>query len=67
VEIVTPTSSKGIHMKEKKAKTLGVNMKAELAAEIEERADTMSISVSKYCKTVLGRWVKSGEKLKLEE
>jgi len=54
-------------MKEKKAKTIGINMKADLAAQLEERAEAMSISVSKYCKTILGRWVESGEKLKLEE
>ena len=53
--------------KEKTAKTIGINMKNELADELVRRADSMHMSVSKYCKIILTEWIKSDRKLKLEE
>ena len=49
------------------AKTIGINMKKELADEIEKRAKSMHLSTGKYCKLILGQWLASGKKLKLEE
>jgi len=48
-------------------KTLGINMKTEMADELEERAQSMHLSTAKYCKLVLSDWLASGKKLKLEE
>ena len=51
----------------KGTKTIGINMCSKVAEELERRADSMHISKSKYCKIVLGEWMKSGKRLKLEE
>jgi len=51
----------------KGSKTLGINMPAKMAAELEKRADSMSISKSNYCKIVLREWLASGKKLSLSE
>ncbi len=51
----------------KGTKTIGINMPDKMANDLEKRADSMHISKSKYCKIVLGEWLKSGKKLKLEE
>lgn len=51
----------------KGTKTIGINMPKEMADELEQRADSMHISKSKYCKTVLGSWLKSGKKLEFKE
>ncbi len=51
----------------KGTKTIGINMDAKLADELEKRAKSMHLSVSKYCKIILTRWIGSGRKLKLEE
>jgi hypothetical protein len=51
----------------KGTKTIGINMPDKMAAELEKRADSMHISKSKYCKIVLGEWLKSGKKLSLGE
>jgi hypothetical protein len=48
-------------------KTIGINMKKEVANELERRADSMHLSVSKYVKLVLMDWLESGEKLRLRE
>jgi len=48
-------------------KAIGVSMKKVMADDIEDRAKSMGISTSKYIKTVLGRWLESGEKLTLSE
>lgn len=51
----------------KGTKTIGINMAVEMAREIEGRAQSMGVSTGMYCKTVLGRWIASGEKLVLSE
>jgi cyclopropane fatty-acyl-phospholipid synthase-like methyltransferase len=48
-------------------KTIGINMSAEMAKELTKRADSMHLSVSKYCKIILQQWLDSGEKLNLTE
>ena len=48
-------------------KTIGINMKKEMADEIERRASSMQLSTGAYCKIILGQWVESGKKLKLQE
>ena len=52
---------------DKETKTIGINMKKEMAAELEVRATSMHLSVSKYCKIILSQWLTSDQKLKLEE
>lgn len=51
----------------KDSKTIGINMSKKMADELEKRADSMHLSVSKYCKLILMNWVESGKKLKLQE
>ena len=51
----------------KGTKTVGINMKLNMANELNTRADSMHISVSKYCKLILQQWIDSGKKLKLAE
>jgi len=51
----------------KGSKTIGINMPAKMAADIEKRAESMSISTSNYCKIVLREWLASGKKLTLGE
>ena len=51
----------------KERKTIGINMKQEMADEIERRAHSMQLSMGAYCKIILGQWIESGEKLKLQE
>ncbi len=51
----------------KGSKTIGINMPAKMAADIEKRAESMSISKSNYCKIVLQQWIDSGKKLTLGE
>jgi hypothetical protein len=51
----------------KDTKTIGVNFGEKMVAEIEQRADSLHISKSKYCKIVLQQWVASGKKLTLGE
>jgi len=51
----------------KGTKTIGINMDAKLADELEKRASSMYISTSKYCKLILTQWIDSGKKLKLAE
>ena len=48
-------------------KTIGINMKQEMADELEKRAKSMLISTSNYSRIILGQWLASGKKLKLEE
>ncbi|MCK4563221.1 MAG: hypothetical protein KAU94_00945 [Verrucomicrobia bacterium] len=48
-------------------KTIGINMKQEMADDLEKRASSMLISTSKYCKIILSQWLASGKKLQLEE
>jgi hypothetical protein len=47
--------------------TIGINMEDKMADDLEKRANSMHISKSKYCKIVLGEWLKSGKKLTLNE
>jgi hypothetical protein len=51
----------------KGTKTIGINMAAEMADELTNRAESMHLSVSKYCKIILQDWVESGNKLNLTE
>jgi hypothetical protein len=51
----------------KGTKTIGIIMKLDMADEIERRAKSMSISTGSYCKIILGQWIESGKKLKLQE
>jgi hypothetical protein len=51
----------------KDTKTIGINMNTKMADELEARANSMHLSVSKYCKIILGDWLTSGKKLKLAE
>ena len=51
----------------KNTKTIGINMNAKMAEDLEKRASSMHLSTSKYCKVILNDWLKSGKKLKLEE
>lgn len=51
----------------KNTKTIGINMKKEMATELERRAASMQLSTGAYCKIILGEWIRSGKKLTLEE
>ena len=51
----------------KNTKTIGINMKKEMSDELERRAKSMQLSTGSYCKIILGQWLSSGEKLKLQE
>jgi predicted DNA-binding protein len=51
----------------KKSKTIGISVPMEMAQGIEDRAQSMGISTGMYCKTILRRWIDSGEKLQLSE
>jgi hypothetical protein len=51
----------------KGTKTIGINMKLEMANEFERRAKSMKLATGAYIKIILGQWVDSGKKLKLQE
>jgi hypothetical protein len=51
----------------KSTKTIGINMKKEMADELERRAKSMQLSTGAYCKIILGQWFESKQKLKLQE
>ena len=51
----------------KGTKTIGINMSGKMAKELESRAESMHLSVSKYCKIILQQWIDSGKKLNLTE
>jgi hypothetical protein len=51
----------------KDTKTIGLNMNQKMADELEKRASSMHLSTSKYCKVILTEWLKSKQKLKLQE
>ena len=51
----------------KGTKTIGINMSANMADNLEKRALSMHISKSKYCKIILQSWLDSGKKLTLSE
>ena len=51
----------------KEKKTVGINMKKEMADDLEARAKSMLISTSNYCKIILSQWLASGQKLNLTE
>lgn len=50
-----------------KTKTIGINMSSAMADQLEERASSMHLSTSKYCKIIFTEWLESGKKLKLSE
>lgn len=51
----------------KGTKTIGINMSGKMADELTDRAESMHLSVSKYCKIILQQWIDSGKKLNLTE
>ncbi|MBN2704139.1 MAG: hypothetical protein JXR23_08005 [Pontiellaceae bacterium] len=51
----------------KGTKTIGINMKMDMATELEKRAASMQLSTGAYCKIILGDWLDSGKKLQLKE
>ncbi len=51
----------------KGTKTIGINMKMDMATELEKRALSMQLSTGAYCKIILGDWLDSGKKLQLKE
>ncbi len=51
----------------KAKKTIGINMRQEMADDLGKRAKSMFISTSSYCQIILSQWLASGKKLKLEE
>lgn len=51
----------------KGTKTIGINVKQEMAEELERRAKSMQISTGAYVKIILGEWLTSGKKLNLQE
>ena len=51
----------------KNTKTIGISMDKKMADELEKRAGSMHLSVSKYCKVILIDWINSNRKLKLQE
>ena len=51
----------------KGTKTIGINMPAKMANELERRATSMHISKSNYVKIILKQWLDSGNKLTLSE
>lgn len=51
----------------KGTKTIGINMKMEMAKELERRASSMHLSTGAYCKIILREWLNSGKKLQLKE
>lgn len=51
----------------KGTKTIGINMAQDMADELEKRAKSMGISTGMYCKTILRKWLESGDKLQLSE
>ncbi|MCF7848167.1 MAG: hypothetical protein K9M45_04895 [Kiritimatiellales bacterium] len=51
----------------KGTKTIGINMKKDMAEELERRAASMQLSTGAYCKIILGEWISSGKKLRLQE
>ncbi|VGO23324.1 hypothetical protein [Pontiella sulfatireligans] len=53
--------------KQESNKTIGINMNKKMADELTKRAESMHLSVSKYCKIILQQWVDSGNKLNLTE
>jgi hypothetical protein len=50
-----------------KTKTIGLNITQEMADQLEERASSMHLSTSKYCKIIFAEWLSSGKKLNLTE
>jgi len=48
-------------------KTIGINMITNMADDLENRAKSMGLSTGMYCKTILRKWIESGEKLQLSE
>ena len=51
----------------KGTRTIGLNMKLEMAEEIERRAKSMQLSTGAYCKIILKHWLDSKQKLRLQE
>ena len=49
----------------KGTKTIGINMNEKMASDLGKRAESMHLSVSKYCKIILKQWLDSGKKMNL--
>ncbi|NLX25052.1 MAG: hypothetical protein GXY61_03695 [Lentisphaerae bacterium] len=65
--VAKTATSKSTNPTDKGTKTIGINMKQDMAEEIERRASSMHLSASKYVRLILQDWMDSGTKLKLEE
>jgi hypothetical protein len=48
-------------------KTIDLYFELEMHEDIRQRAETLGVSTAKYIKLILGQWLESGMKLKLEE
>ena len=48
-------------------KTVGINMNKSMAEELSNRAESIHLSVSKYCKIILQQWLDSDNQLNLTE
>jgi hypothetical protein len=53
--------------KQKTMKIIGFSIPVEMESEIVKRSASMNISKSKFCKTILADFLKSGKKLRIEE
>tara|TARA_A200000113_G_scaffold204940_1_gene200918 strand:- start:2230 stop:2409 length:180 start_codon:yes stop_codon:yes gene_type:complete len=51
----------------RKTKNIGVSVSSKIANELEQRAKSIDLSTSAYCKVILSEWIKSGKKLHLDE
>ena len=51
----------------KGTKTIGINMPIKVAEDLETRAHSMHLSISKYCKIILDQHIASGKRLILKE
>jgi len=49
--------------KNQNKKTIGINMPIEMSEELEERAASMGIGVSKFCLIIIDVWLNSRKKL----
>ena len=53
--------------KKMKNKNIGINLKQEIADDLEKRARSMHLTTSAYCKVILTQWLESGKQLSLCE
>ena len=51
----------------KGSKTIGINMPQNMADALEDRAESMCLSTSKYAKIILQQWIESGEEISADQ